>query len=144
MLFSNALSLQGVGTNAGGINNKLEEKQRKSSTEHDEGDNESDDEESRSSISVVSEDHAESNKDVDFMEQYDDALLREVQSMMAKSSSEQKQEHEELRETEPACIDQQLMDNIVKSYTAQSGAAGPASNIIAKLGYGLPEETITG
>lgn len=94
----------------------------------------------KGSTSSTSDDLDDHHEDDDFMEQYEDVLSREVNSMTA-TQPEQQLQAEQPRETEPVCVDQQLVENIVRSYTAQLGRPGPASNVVGALGYALPEET---
>ena len=127
--------------------------------EHPEGDGDNDDEldkEDDEDEEKEEEDDDIGEEAYEFMEEYEGAMASELRSMgatlgmnQADSSSaaaasdvrsDRRKESEEPKETEPVHIDEQLVANIVKSYTAQGGNAGPASNVLGKLGLSLPEE----
>jgi len=41
----------------------------------------------------------------------------------------------------PVDIDLNLLQNVLKSYSAQNGMAGPVSNMLGSLGLQLPDDT---
>jgi len=55
-------------------------------------------------------------------------------------ASSSKAEEEEEERLPPVDVELNLVTNILKSYKAQGGAAGPASNIYGMLGVELPED----
>ena len=90
-----------------------------------------------------------------FMHAYDDVLAQELSSSRVGSilhSSADKGDHQGAQaraETErgddvkPVDLDTNLVRNLLQSYTAQQGLAGPAGNLAGLLGLNIPDNTET-
>ncbi|MCO5608141.1 hypothetical protein L7F22_062347 [Adiantum nelumboides] len=85
-----------------------------------------------------------------FMEEYGDALSRELtSSSLAKSfvpiekdatpSDKIKGADEDMEGLPPVNIDANLLKNILASYASQHGLPGPASNLLGAMGLNLPD-----
>ncbi|KAH7414669.1 hypothetical protein KP509_14G005000 [Ceratopteris richardii] len=87
-----------------------------------------------------------------FMEEYDEALTRELtSSSLAKSfvsdegcsldtNKMKGSDKEEMDGLPPVNIDVNLLQNILESYSSQHGLPGPASNLLGAMGIRLPED----
>ena len=90
-----------------------------------------------------------------FMHAYDDALAQELTSSRVGSillPSAEEGDHESAQagvetqssnEMKPVDLDTNLVRNLLQSYTAQQGLAGPAGNLAGLLGLNLPDNAET-
>lgn len=70
------------------------------------------------------------------MQQMDQELAN---STMAKSFDHAVEQQEQGEGLKPVDIDLNLVKNLLESYTAQEGGAGPASNILQSMGIRMPD-----
>lgn len=67
-----------------------------------------------------------------------------LQANSAKATTSQNaglDSEEEYAEVTPVDVDMNLVTNLLESYSAQAGLAGPTSNILQSMGVYLPENT---
>ena len=95
------------------------------------------------------------DEEADFMHAYDEALAQELSGSRVGNilqptatkgghqGSKQGAEEEGGSDLKPVDLDTNLVRNLLQSYTAQQGLAGPAGNLAGLLGLNLPDDADT-
>uniref|UniRef100_A0A8C6Y7H3 Ecdysoneless cell cycle regulator n=1 Tax=Naja naja TaxID=35670 RepID=A0A8C6Y7H3_NAJNA len=87
-------------------------------------------------------DTASWNETTENLQTYMNEMDRELSSTaIGKSFTNQKKGNKEDPDTTPVDIDLNLVTNLLESYNAQDGLAGPVSNILQSMGVYLPDNT---